>query len=219
MSGAASAAVLTDLTPTGDTIRGKVQAGSTSYQSDNDFAFRIGEGGSTNRAVSNNVLGFTLPNLPTGDSIDSVVLSFTVDSLDDNGELGDLVVTLLDTANPDALGTALFTESSAPGGTNETVGSTDSTGVKAFTLTGDALDLFESFYGGDETPDQSEVFFRLNNDTELTLGGGIDRYSLAPGTSGGQIVGSLTVTTIPEPGSLALIGIGGLLLVGRRRTA
>jgi hypothetical protein len=215
---ASAVTIYTDTTATGDTIRGKVQSGSTSYQADNAFSFRVGEGGASgSRAITNTVLGFTLPTLDPGEMIDSANLSFTIQSLDDNGELGNLVVTLLDTANPDALGIALFTESAAPGGTNETVGSTDSVGLKNFSLTGDALALLQSFYGGDETPEQAEVFFRLNNDTTITLDGSIDRFTLAPGS--GEPTATLTITAIPEPASLALVGLGSLLILSRRRTA
>jgi len=206
------AAVFTDTTPTGDTIRG--EGSGVGYIVDTSESSRIGEGGSSDsRRITNTVLGFDLPTLGAGEVIDSVTLEFEITELrNDSGELGDLLVSLLDTATP---GVSDFNQTNTVTGTDEIVGLESSLGVKTLSLTGDALTLFKGFYGGDETPDQSEVFFRLNNTSDLSLGGGIDRFEIA--SSNDVPVATLTVNAIPEPSSLALLGLGGLLIARRRR--
>jgi hypothetical protein len=215
--------IYTDSDPTSDQIRGKSTQDPLGYIANNDFAFRPGEGGSTgDRSIINAVVGFDLPTLAAGETIDSATISFTIDNIRDEGELGDLAVYLLDTANPDATATSLFFESDSSDGTNVLVGQENTTGLKTLTLNSSALTLLESFYGGDETPDQSEVFFRFNNDTALTLEDAIDRYELAiqggPTASNGPIAATLTINSVPEPASLMLVAAGAALILGRRRT-
>jgi len=65
--------------------------------------------------------------------------------------------------------------------------------------------------------------YQLFSDANLTLTTGDARS--APFTSGGSffasrgLVGSLTYDVIPAPGTLALLGLGGLASTGRRRRA
>lgn len=206
------AAVFIDNTPTGDTIRG--EGSGVGYYVDSGESDRIGEGGSSStRRITNTILGFDLPTLAAGEVVDSVTLEFEITDVQDAGQLGDLLVSLLDTAAPDVTD---YNKTSTVSGTDEIVGTESSLGVKTLSLTGDALTLFKGFYGGDETPDQSEVFFRLNNTTSITLGGAaIDRYEIDAASD--VPVATLTVNAVPEPASLAMGLLGLTVLAARRR--
>lgn len=164
----------------------------------------VGTSGSTSAATRqdrNLVLGFALPTLPAGETVDTVNLIFEITGARDqtgSGSPPELQVYLLDTPDPDASGTAFYfhgSTDSSPGvalvdTTSVTVGGTaqntfaDDTEDRTFTLSGAALTLFQSFYGGDHIPDQPEAFLRFNLGADPPLSSLI-RYSidLAPDES------------------------------------
>ncbi len=224
-----------------DRIIGERQSSgpATGYTTDANSNM-IGVGGSTgSRTHEIVVVGLTLPTLGSGQSVDSAVLTFNITAIRDQGNantLGSLDTYLLDIADPSTTGTQFFYESgtiqASAGGTDvEHVGrttrsdlgvSTNSGGIEneitfnppkgiTYILTGDALDLLKSFYTG-STPDQLEAFFRFNQTSNLTMIDN-DRYRIDPDSV------KLTITAIPEPASLALMGLGGLLMLGRSRRA
>jgi hypothetical protein len=162
-----------------------------------DGSNNIGTSGSdpsNTRNDRNLVLGFSLPTLPAGQTIDSVNLLFEISGARDQtgaGNLPDLQVHLLDTTNPDASGTSLFyhgpgdpspglvlvdTTSVSISGTSQN-SFTDDAEDRTFALMGAALALFQSFYGGDHVPDQAEAFFRFNLSADPALGD-LRRYNI-----------------------------------------
>ncbi|MDD2597817.1 MAG: glycosyl hydrolase family 28-related protein [Kiritimatiellae bacterium] len=130
-----------------------------------------------NRVV---VLGFKLPTLPIGSTFTNATLNFEIVKARDHAAIDpSLNVYLLDTENPDSTGTEFFYH--GPGDSNNAVTFVGETYIsvgtiaeefaagqydQAYTLTGAARALLESFYGGDNTPDQSEAFFRFNLNKE-----------------------------------------------------
>ncbi|MCH7229007.1 hypothetical protein [Haloferula sp. A504] len=159
----------------------------------------VGISGSTatsSRIDTNVVLGFTLPPLPTGATVETVILSFEITGAQDlpGSGLPNLHAYLLDTTDPDGSGTTYFhhgPEDGTPtvpfvGATRVEVSGTsqntfdDDTEDWTLVLTGDALTLFQSFYGGDNLPDRAEAFFRFNLDVnpDETVGSQLIRYNL-----------------------------------------
>ena len=139
----------------------------------------VGTSGSTgSREDRNLVLGYTLPTLPAGATLDSATLRFEItQGFDATGaaNLPDLHAYLLDSPNPAGSGTAFFYHGPLDGSTNaKRIGTTSVTitgtsandfaageQVRSFTLTGDALTLLRSFYNG-PTPTRTTVYFRFN---------------------------------------------------------
>ena len=181
-----------------------------------------GSASSQTRRINNVVFGFTLPTLGAGETLDSATFNFNVTGVRGSTRLD---VYLLDTTNPDTTGTDFFYNDGGddPATDVEYVGdyfNDSSSGSQvdldedvSLSVTGDALTLLQSFYT-DNTPDQSEAFLRFNLDTELATGNpSYRRYNVNMDAA----TSSLELTTIPEPASLALLGLGGLLIAGRRR--
>jgi hypothetical protein len=122
------------------------------------------------------VLGFTLPALPVGSTVSSAILNFEITAArDHNNQDPSLNVYVLNTSNPDSSGTNYYyhgpsnttTEAKYVGSTYIDVGTgsesyPDDLHDQSYVISGDALTLIQSFYGGDHLPDQAEVFFRFN---------------------------------------------------------
>lgn len=226
----AQAATVYTATPANstDTIIGKRQSnapGADYYPDDsNDIVGLTGSSASQTRSVRNVVLGYTLPTLTAGETIDGATFNFNVVGVRNQPRLD---VYLLDTANPDTTGTDFFFE--GPDDTNSDVTyvgdyfNSSSSGSQvsldedvSLSLTGDPLTLLQGFYGGDHIPDQTEVFFRFNLDQEVPIRSpSYYRYNVNVDAS----ASSLDITVIPEPSTLALAGLGlfGLIGFGRRR--
>ena len=188
-------------------------------------------GSSGSRTHHNIVFGYTLPTLAIGETLDAASFSFEIIAVRDHGTIGnlaDLDIYLLDTANPDVTGDDFFLAASTDtSGNAELIGSTfpdpapeDDTQVDyaddaydlTFNLTGSALTLLQGYYTGN-TPNQTEAFFRFNLNADTTIGNDIDRYRIDVGASESV----LTLNTVPEPSTFALIGLAGLATLLRRR--
>jgi hypothetical protein len=193
--------------------QGQSNAPPPGYYPD-DGSGTTGTGGSDPAETRNDrnlVLGFALPTLPAGESVDTVDLIFEISGARDQtgaGNLPDLRVHLLDTSNPDTSGTGFFFHGSSD--PSSSVALVDTTSVtisgttqnnfpddaeeRSLAVTGAALTLFRSFYGGDHIPDQPEAFIRFNLSEDPSLGD-LRRYSidLAPDESRLEL-GTHTVT-------------------------
>lgn len=241
-----AAAIDTVASPTSvDDITGEVydppnNSNSAGYYPAPGGQVQVGEVGSAfapgiNRINQNGVVGFTLPTLSGGSVITEVELSFTIRRFrNDGNDIGDLQVYLMDTTDP---------QTDIPGsiGTNpvdwfyddngndtragvELVGTFDeptsdfnndpAVDVTFTVTTGPAMTLFQSFYGGDTTPDQTEAFFRFNSNGNVTVGSHTSEYEVFGTGTNAQ---NLKITSIPEPAAAALMGVGALLLLPRRR--
>lgn len=172
---------------------------------------RAGVGGSSgNRASANTVIGFTLPTLNPGETINAATFSITVTS-GSTGNAYNVALFGLATTNPntgDTTDPIDFFSQSSTGAINATftsnlagAGSTPSTNVLTF---------INSFYTGGGTPSQSEVFFRLNQDEVLSLTT-LDRVTFTINTA------ALSLNVIPEPSTALLGALGMLVLIRRKR--
>jgi len=228
-----AATITADQLASVDAIAGEGQPNATlGYDSDGGTG-QVGIIGSTSaatRAHVNLVVGLTLPTLPAGEVIDAAFFTFRIaGGREQVSDVPGLDTYLLGTADPDNSGTSLFLESSTdPNTANAFLGKTTESdtedldsGNETFTppdytityqLDTSALALLTSFYAG-SNPTQNEAFFRFNlDDNENT--DSIERWVI-------DVVDEdtpfLTITTIPEPASLALLAAGGLLIGARRR--
>lgn len=228
------AGVITSNRNSADLIVGESQSSAPAEDYYTDTAVDVvglqGSNGSNTRTNTNIVFGFLLPTLAPGETIDSATFNFEITAVRDQlGNDASLEVYLLDSSDPSSSGITFFyngagdTDASVEkiGGTGSTYDSVGNTTVNyaddaedtSYAITGDALTLLQGFYGGDNTPDQTEAFFRFNLSVDPSLSGNITRYLVDTATD----ESSLVLTTVPEPGSLALLGIGGLLIARRRR--
>lgn len=232
--GGASAAML-EADPTSyDRITGERQnAGLIGYSVDSGSSLIGVTGSNGSRTYSNVVIGFDLPDLAPGQEITAATLTFRIAAAREAAApLQDLDTYLLGDSDPTDNGAADFvqtptdddpsnifvgtlTESELAGGGdvgNDTFPDTDLNSFVSYDLSPAALATLISFYGGDETPDQAEAYFRWNLDGpegDFSL----NRYVL---DVAGDDTPLLTITTIPEPASLALLVLGGLCLMPRR---
>ncbi len=239
ISGSAGAAVLVANPNSFDRIVGEVQSNATAeYQADTSSG-RIGVSGSSlndTRTHENLVIGFTLPTLGAGQTIQSATLTFRVAGGRENDpQVDDIDVYLLSTADPSSAGTGFFLESDTDSnsanrfigsfgeGTTEDLDSGSDEVFSApdygftFDLDASALALLQTYYTG-QNPNQSEAFFRWNFDADQSLTE-VNRWNIdiAADSSQGFDVPTLNITTIPEPSSLMLGVIGALALLRRRK--
>lgn len=159
-----------------DSIIGRAQSATLGYLP-NNASEQVGIGGpSGGRRDFNVILGFNLPTLPVGETISSASLEFEIFASRDISNNPALHVYLMDEENPDVTGLEFFYH--GPDDPNPDVRFVGSLNFaepnrnqvtyapdqkdQNFTLTGDALALLESFYGGDHIPERSEAFFRFN---------------------------------------------------------
>jgi hypothetical protein len=173
-------------------------------------------GASGSREHQNAVIGFILPVL------DGPIAAATF-SIEKVGVLGtpQRFVDLygLGTTNPDVSGTSLFLEAATdgdPANTKLKDRFAQRTGGPSGVIPADVTAFIQGFYTGN-APDQAEVFFRLNVDTDLDFSG---QSGIRFDTSGAALeIETSPAAVIPEPVSALVVIIGGGALVGyvRRR--
>ncbi|BCX47751.1 hypothetical protein HAHE_16590 [Haloferula helveola] len=202
-----------------DRITGRAEAGAEApgYYS-GGAGGRVGIGGATGaRSDLNLVLSFTLPTLPVGSTLSAASLDFEITAYrNHSGADPALNVYLLDSADPSGTGTDFFYHGPAdPNPDVEFVGATDlseptSAGQVSYAddeqdqryqITGDALALLQSFYGGDHIPDQTTVYFRFNSDN-LIIGSGTAQI-------GGTTFDRYFIDTDPAESALQIVAEGG----------
>ncbi len=233
MASAATAAIYTPDIASKDTIVGDRQSGGSAlgYYADSGGGTIGTTGGNGTRATLNAVIGFTLPTLGAGETIDSATLTYRMaGAREQSNGIKDLDVYLLGTSDPDNSGTSLFLGASSDPNTankfiarageadTETINNNSPTFVApdytlTFTLPAGVLGSLQSFFTGN-TPNQTEAFFRWNLSAGISLNN-LNRWSIDTDGADAPI---LTINTIvPEPASLSLMGLGGLALLRRRR--
>lgn len=163
----------------------------------------IGTQGTTGRRDDRNVvLGYTLPTLPVGTTLESATLGFEITlACDSTGaaNLPELHAYLLDSLNPAGSDLAFFYHGALDnspdvkrvGTTSVAItGTTDNNfaaGEQArfLTLTGDALALFQGFYNG-HLPTRSTVYFRFNLSEDPSMND-FRRYRVNTTSSGSSL--------------------------------
>ena len=151
-----------------------------------------GNYGALERYGANLVLGYTLPTLPAGTTVDSADFKFEITENRDQGNSDPSVqVHLLDVVDPDSSGTAYFYN--GPADANAATVLIDSTYIEVgmdttayaddlhdqtYVISGDALNRLKSYYGGDNVPERTEVFFRFSLDIAVLDTFYLDRYRI-----------------------------------------
>ena len=191
-----------------DRIVGERQTDSPplGYQVSTTGTLQVGVGGATNaRTNYNTVVGFLLPTLSPGQTIDAATFSATIES-----ESGTVTVSLfgLSTTNPDVTGISLFSESNSGPGLIAAAFTSTTAAAAGDTPSADVLSFINSLYTG-HVPTQPEVFFRLNPSSNL--GTSVARMNFTNGSP------KLALNVVPEPSAALLGGLGVLALLRRRR--
>jgi len=205
--------------------------GADTFIVNNNNGRRIGSGGSGGaQRVNQPVIQFALPTL-TGGAISSANFSITFDTPAVNGApIGfDAVLSLMNYDDIADFSAADFTEDSGALGNGTLVATfaaadVSNGGTSNFALSGAALTLLQGFYDGAGNPTQTDAFFRISTSAAIDTADGAndnDRFQIETSDMGsnGDLVTSFTITTsaVPEPSSLAIIGLAGIGMVVRRR--
>lgn len=181
-------------------------------------------GSSGSREDRNLVLGYPLPTLPAGTTLDAATFDFEITQGYDNtgaANLPELHVYLVDTPDPVGSGTAFFYHGPSDGsasvkriGTTSVMISGTSANdfapgeqVRSFRLTGSALDLLRSYYNG-RTPIRSTAYFRFNLSANPSVSN-LRRYSInttAGGSSLALVPSSVSTHAITYDGNGATGG-------------
>lgn len=213
---------------TDNVLQGNFETGaSDTFLPNNSNARRVGSGGAGDaQRVNQPVLGFTLPTLGAGQPVTAATFSFTMDAVAVNGSpTFDVVISLMSQTSTAGFSEADFTEDVGALGSGTlvatlAVGDVSNNEEKNFALSGAALTQFAALYDGAGAPTQAEVFFRLStSETIDTSAASNVRFNLARNDDGGGnlVTRSLEITTVPEPSSFGLLGLGALGLLARRR--
>ncbi len=195
-----------------DSIVGERQGGTAAavgyYADEANGTVGVG-GGSGNRENRNLIIGFTLPTLTT--AIDSVKFSITVTS--SNNSAGAIDVDLYGLATATTPDLSFFLEADTDPDTNQTElkdAFTNTSVADGATVETTVTAFISSLYTGN-TPNQAEVFFRINPDRNLNTGSNPRRVSFSTSTA------TLEITTVPEPAVPLLVAVGMFAWLGRRR--
>lgn len=202
---------------------------------------RVGSRTSTTRSSA--VFGFALPTLTTGETISGATLTVTVEGEDNRSPLAganlDLYGLPFDPGSFDQIASRQYqgpndttvgvtklqdnyiTSEEAPGGDLLTTYTEASMDISAY---------LNSLYADGATGGDFAVL-RLSQDV-VAPSGNIDRFRIVSSGGDGSTVDSaphtieegapflsITTTVIPEPTSLAAVGLGGLGLLRRRRSS
>jgi hypothetical protein len=197
------------------------------FLASNSNGRRIGTGGAGgDQRVNVPVIEFTLPTLTGGTTISSAAFGITWDDpAISSGQSRDVVVTLMNYDVTGDFSGADFTQSASSLGNGSlagtiVVGDISNGGTSSVSLGAPALSLLSSFYTG-ATPNQSSVFLRLSLDGDMDTSTEANvRYNIETvgGTTSGDLVTSLSITTIPEPATLGMFAVfGGAVMFVRRR--
>ena len=152
-----------------DLIVGRSDSGAlltNGYYADPSQGLGAGVTGSTGaRYNRNTVIGFLLPTLSPGQTIDTASFRITISSNNDSGGTRPVALYGLSTANPNTSGTMLFATDTVAGKVanagNELISANfSSTGSTSGTPQADVSGFIRSFYTGN-VPHQAEVFFRI----------------------------------------------------------
>jgi hypothetical protein len=152
-----------------DLIVGRSDSGaplSNGYYTDPSQSVGAGvTGGTGARYNRNTVIGFLLPTLNPGETIDTASFRITISSNNDAGGAKPVALYGLSTANPNNSGTLLFATDTEPGklanAGNALISATfSSTGSTSGTPQADVSEFIRSFYT-EHVPHQAEVFFRI----------------------------------------------------------
>ena len=192
-----------------DAIRGRSQSRPLIYLSGSSSG-QVGIGGpGGDRNDFNTILGFTLPTLPAGETLTAAEVNFEITRSRDTGSNPALHAYLIDAETAETTGVDFFYHGPAdPNPNTEFVGSVnlvesgtgrndwaDDEQDQSLVLTGGALALLQSYYGGDHIPDRSEAFFRFNLD-QLLGGANINNFE------------RYFIDTAPDEASLSLFSGG-----------
>lgn len=169
-----------------DSIIGRSQENAPAPEYYVDFGSNLvggtGSNPSSNRYDANLVLGFTLPTLPVGSTLDAATIHFEISANRDQANIDpSLDVYLLDTTTPETSGTSLFyhgdndpnadvvfVDSAYVAVGSDQVPYADDQQDWSLDLPVAALTVLRELYGGDHIPDQPEVFFRFNLDAQVS---------------------------------------------------
>ncbi len=181
-------------------------------------------------SLGNNYLAvFALPTLASGESISSADFQFNLKTtatnfngedpfnIDVYGVRGSNSSAVIDVADffvgADDTGTTKIEDDILTLGAGPSTGSAP--GVYT-TSSGVALGAWLStLYGGDETPDVAYAFIRLSPDALASSTSGSHFFTIYSNITDAP---TLTITTaaVPEPASMALIGVGSLVMLRRK---
>jgi len=157
---------------------------------------------------------WAMDNLNTGDSI-----GFKLVGTDNAGDTGKSIG--ITWSGKDASNTRIRT-SGTSGGKNATINATAGTSLKLKLVADLDAGTFESFYDVgagyiDNTGTAGANGIKSLADVNLSVGAETGTAWAADGTADNAEIDSITLTVVPEPSSITLLGLGGLALLFRRR--
>lgn len=165
---------------------------------------------------------YDLPDLPVGFTLSEATLTYTITR--DNTSVAD-VDSVVDLFSSTSVNAFLGSPGDAANNTLYQDGSFTDTGVDLFTegitptgspLVVDVTAAILADYAAD-TPGSVVAAFRFQAGFDQIIGGGTSQERVAFGFEQNLPVPTLTLTFIPEPASLALVGLGGLAMLRRSR--
>ncbi|MDF7823481.1 putative Ig domain-containing protein [Pontiellaceae bacterium B12227] len=178
-------------------------ASSNVFLTNNSNRDRVGCGGTIQR-MNQPIVGFSLPNIPAGETLQAATFTFQMaaDALAGDPLNFEMVVCMLNATDPTDLaasGTSLYTETTAA--VNATLndgivigqlahGNVSDGATMEISLTGAALAQLSGLYNAAGVPSQTHVFFRFSHSTPVVYPAfNNERFQLDD--TGGSVVRSL----------------------------